>query len=129
MKKNSLSTVNRQGGASGLTMLVMVLFFGGLLTLALKLGPVYLDDITIQEALESLDGTEGLSSMGPAQIRTLINKRLSVNSIRGFDAKNITVEKDGDTVVILVDYEVRNDLFSNVDTIVHFQHAYEMKGK
>lgn len=129
MKKNSLFTVNRQGGASGLTMLVMVLFFGGLLTLALKLGPVYLDDITIQEALESLDGTEGLSSMGPAQIRTLINKRLSVNSIRGFDAKNITVEKDGDTVVILVDYEVRNDLFSNVDTIVHFQHAYEMKGK
>lgn len=129
MKKNSLSTVNRQGGASGLTMLVMVLFFGGLLTLALKLGPVYLDDITIQEALESLDGTEGLSTMGPAQIRTLINKRLSVNSIRGFDAKNITVEKDGDTVTILVDYEVRNDLFSNVDTIVHFQHAYEMKGK
>jgi len=129
MKKNSLSTLNRQGGASGLTMLIMVLFFGGLLTLALKLGPVYLDDITIQEALESLDGTDGLSTMGPAQIRTLINKRLSVNSIRGFDAKNITVEKDGDTVMILVDYEVRNDLFSNVDTVVHFQHAYEMKGK
>ncbi len=129
MKKNNLSTLSRQGGASGLTMLVMVLFFGGLLTLGLKLGPVYLDDITIQEALESLEGTEGLSRMGPAQIRTLINKRLSVNSIRGFDPKNISVEKDGDTVKILVDYEVRNDLFSNVDTIVHFQHEYEMKGK
>ena len=129
MKKNNLSAMTRQTGASALTMMVMVLFFGGLLTLAIKLGPIYLDDITIQEALESLDGTDGLSTMGPAQVRTLINKRLSVNNVRGFDAKNITVEKDGDSVMILVDYEVRNDLFSNVDTVVHFKHEYEMKGK
>ncbi len=59
--------------------------------------------------------------MGPAQVRKLINKRLSVNNVRGFDEKNITVEKDGDLVVINVDYEVRNNLFRNVDTVVHFQ--------
>jgi hypothetical protein len=129
MKKNNLSGMGRQRGASALTMMVMVLFFGGLLTLVIKLGPAYLDDITIQEALESLDGTEGLSQMGPAQVRTLINKRLSVNNVRGFDAKNISVDKDGDLVVINIDYEVRNNLFSNVDTVVHFKHQYEMKGK
>lgn len=129
MKKNNLSGLGRQRGASALTMMIMVLFFGGLLTLVIKLGPAYLDDITIQEALESLDGTEGLSQMGPAQVRTLINKRLSVNNIRGFDAKNISVDKNGEFVVIKVDYEVRNNLFSNVDTVVHFQHEYEMKGQ
>ncbi len=129
MKKSNLSGLGRQRGASALTMMVMVLFFGGLLTLVIKLGPAYLDDITIQEALESLDGTEGLSQMGPAQVRTLINKRLSVNNVRGFDAKNISVEKNGEFVVIKVDYEVRNNLFSNVDTVVHFKHEYEMKGK
>lgn len=129
MKNNLLFAMGRQRGASALTMMVMVLFFGGLLTLLLKLGPAYLDDITIQEALESLEGTEGLSQMGPAQVRTLINKRLSVNNVRGFEAKNISVEKDGELVVINVDYEVRNNLFSNVDTVIHFQHTYEMKGK
>ncbi|MEE3169529.1 MAG: DUF4845 domain-containing protein [Pseudomonadota bacterium] len=129
MKKSNLSGLGRQRGASALTMMVMVLFFGGLLTLVIKLGPAYLDDITIREALESLDGTEGLSQMGPAQVRTLINKRLSVNNVRGFDAKNISVEKNGEFVVIKVDYEVRNNLFSNVDTVVHFKHEYEMKGK
>lgn len=129
MKKNNLSGMGRQRGASALTMMVMVLFFGGLLTLVIKLGPIYLDDITIQEALESLDGAEGLSEMGAAQVRTLINKRLSVNNVRGFDAKNIAVEKNGEFVVINVDYEVRNNLFSNVDTVVHFKHEYEMKGK
>ena len=129
MKKNSLSSMHRQSGASALVIMIMVLFFGGLLTLAIKLGPAYLDDITIQEALESLEGTEDLSTMGPAQVRSLINKRLSVNNVRGFDEKNITVEKDGDLVIINVDYEVRNNLFRNVDSVIHFQHEYEMKGK
>ena len=129
MKKNSLSSMHRQSGASALVIMIMVLFFGGLLTLAIKLGPAYLDDINIQEALESLEGTEDLSTMGPAQVRSLINKRLSVNNVRGFDEKNITVEKDGDLVIINVDYEVRNNLFRNVDTVIHFQHEYEMKGK
>ncbi|PXX90257.1 DUF4845 domain-containing protein [Marinobacter vulgaris] len=129
MNKNSLSSMQQQAGASSLVILIMVLFFGGLLTLVIKLGPAYLDDITIQEALESLDGTDDLSTMGPAQVRSLINKRLSVNNVRGFDAKNITVEKNGELVVINVDYEVRNNLFRNVDTVIHFQHEYEMQGK
>lgn len=129
MKKNSLSSMRKQSGASALVIMIMVLFFGGLLTLVIKLGPAYLDDITIQEALESLEGTEDLSDMGPAQVRSLINKRLSVNNVRGFDAKNISVEKNGEFVVINVDYEVRNNLFRNVDTVIHFQHEYEMKGK
>jgi len=117
----------QQGGA--LTMMIMALFFGGLLTLAIKIGPAYLDDFTIQEALESLDGTDGLSQMGPAQVRNLINKRLSVNNVDGFDPKNISVEKNGELVVIKVDYEVRNNIFRNVDTVVHFQHEYEFQGQ
>lgn len=129
MKKNSLSAMGRQTGASALVIMIMVLFFGGLLTLVIKLGPAYLDDITIQEALESLEGTENLSSLTQAEVRSLIDKRLSVNNVRGFDAKNISVEKNGDLVLINVDYEVRNNLFRNVDTVIHFQHEYEMKGK
>lgn len=117
----------QQGGA--LAMMIIALFFGALLTLAIKIGPAYIDDITIQEALESLEGTEGLEQMGPAQVRTLINKRLSVNNVRGFDAKNITVKKNGEFVVIKVDYEVRNNIIGNVDSIVHFQHEYELEGK
>ena len=117
----------QQGGA--LTMMIMALFFGGLLTLAIKIGPAYLDDFTIQEALESLDGTDGLSQMGPAQVRSLINKRLSVNNVDGFDPKNISVEKNGELVVIKVDYEVHNNIFRNVDTVVHFQHEYEFQGQ
>ncbi|NWN92556.1 DUF4845 domain-containing protein [Marinobacter adhaerens] len=128
MKNSNLSAMGRQRGASALVVLIVVLFFGSLLSLLIKLGPAYMDDLTIQEALEGLDGTEGLSQMGPAQVRTLINKRLSVNNIRGFNTRDIEIEKDGDRVVINLDYEVRNHIFRNVDAVIHFQHNYEMKG-
>jgi uncharacterized protein DUF4845 len=129
MKQNSLSSMRTQSGASALVILIMVLFFGGLLTLALKLGPAYLDDKTISEAVESIRDTEGLSRMGPAQIRSLINKRLIVNNVRSLEAEAITVEKQGDVAVIKVEYDYRTNLFSNVDAIVHFKHEYEMSGQ
>ena len=128
MTNNFPSGLKHQQG-SALTMMIVALFFGGLLTLTLKLGPAYLDDFTIQEALENLENVEGLAKMGPAQVRGVINKQLSVNSLSGFDAKNITIEKDGGSVLLNVDYEVRNNLFGNVDTVVHFQHEYEFKGQ
>lgn len=129
MKQYSLSSMTRQTGASALTIMIMVLFFGGLLTLGLKLGPAFLDDKTISEAVASIDGTEGLSNMGPVQIRSLINKRLIVNNVRSLKPEDITVEKSGNTALIKVEYEVRNNLFRNVDTIIHFKHEYEMTGK
>src|SRR5690554_5817065 len=109
MNNNTPVSLKLQRG-SALTMMIIALFFGALLALVIKIGPAYIDDLTIQEALEGLDGTEGLAQMGPAQVRTLINKRLSVNNVRGFDAKNITVEKNGEFVVIKVDYEVRKKI-------------------
>lgn len=129
MKNTNRSSVCSQSGASTLGILIVVLFFGSLLTLGIKLGPIYLDDYTIQEALEGLDGTKGLSKMTVGEVRSLINKRLSVNNVRGFDAKAITVKADGNQVQIDVDYEVRTGLVSNVDAVVHFQHSYEMTGQ
>lgn len=119
----------RQQGASTISILISVLFFASLLTLLIKLGPAYLDDYTIQGALEGLDGEEGLSEMTPADVRRLVTKRLSVNNVDSFDAKDIKIEKDGDLVVITLDYEVRTDVVSNVDAVISFSHFYELTGQ
>lgn len=129
MNNTNRLSARSQSGGSTLGILIVVLFFGSLLTLGIKLGPVYLDDYTIQEALEGLDGTKGLSNMTVGEVRSLINKRLSVNNVRGFDAKAITVKAEGEQVQIDVDYEVRTGLFGNVDAVVHFQHGYELTGQ
>ncbi|MGM0570415.1 DUF4845 domain-containing protein [Marinobacter sp.] len=119
----------QQRGASTLGILIAVLFFASLLTLVIKLGPAYLDDYTVQGALEGLDGEEGLAQMTPADVRRLVTKRLSVNNVDGFNAKDIQIEKDGDTVVISLDYEVRTHVVSNVDAVISFSHFYELTGQ
>lgn len=119
----------RQQGASTIGILITVLFFGSLLTLLIKVGPAYLDDYTIQGALEGLDGEEGLSQMTPADVRRLVTKRLSVNNVDSFNAKDIKIEKDGDLVVISLDYEVRTHVVSNVDAVISFSHFYELTGQ
>lgn len=118
----------RQRGASTLGILVSVLFFASLLTLVIKLGPAYLDDYTVKGALQGLDGEEGLSKMTPADVRRLVTKRLSVNNVDGFNAKDIQIEKDGDVVIISLEYEVRTPVVSNVDAVMSFSHFYELKG-
>ena len=119
----------RQQGASTTGILVAVLFFASLLTLLIKLGPAYLDDYTIKGALEGLDGEDGLSQMTPADVRRLVTKRLSVNNVDGFSAKDINIEKDGDLVIISLDYEVRTHVVSNVDAMISFSHFYELTGQ
>ncbi|MDX1754480.1 MAG: DUF4845 domain-containing protein [Marinobacter sp.] len=129
MRTNGLSGFRNQRGASTITMLVMVLFFGALLTLIVKVGPFYLDDLTVQEAVESLNDVEDLSRMGPAQVMSLINKRLTVNNVRSLDTDSFKVEKDGELVIIKLNYEKRTNLFRNLDAVVSFNHEYEMKGQ
>lgn len=124
-----MTTPFHQRGASTVGILIAVLFFGSLLTLVIKLGPAYLDDYTVQEALQGLDGEEGLSNMTPADVRRLVTKRLSVNNVDGFNAKDIEIEKDGDLVTISLDYEVRTHLVSNVDAVINFSHFYELRGQ
>ncbi|MGP4843556.1 DUF4845 domain-containing protein [Marinobacter sp. 1Y8] len=118
-----------QRGASTLGILIAVLFFGSLVTLAIKLGPIYLDDITVQEALEGLDETENLGKMRKADIRKLIQKRMSVNNVREFDPKLIEIETEDGVVRLSLAYDRRTNLFQNIDAIVHFEHEYEMRGK
>lgn len=129
MNKNNLLSSASQRGASTLGILVAILFFGSLLTLLIKIGPIYLDDFTIQESIEGLDGTKGLSTMSARDVHKLINKRLSINNVRNLDPKAVTVKAEGNEVQVSVEYEVRTGVVSNVDAVVHFRHDYEMTGQ
>lgn len=129
MKYDRFVPVRQQAGASTIAVLIAVLFFGSLLTLVIKLGPVYLDDYTIQEALEGLRDTDNLATMNRREVRTLINKRLSVNNVSSLDSENVEITQDGERVLINVNYEVRTSIFANVDAVVSFSHAYDMDGQ
>jgi len=116
---------NRNGGASivglilGLTGLVVVI------TLALRLGPHYIDWRTMQTVFENLH-RQPVNEMSKAQIREAVGKSFRINSLRDFDLKNIlTIDVQKDKTILQVHYEQREHILMNVDMVLTFDESYQ----
>ncbi len=112
---------NRQKGLGVAGWLVLILLFGGAMTIGMKLFPVYMDHNTIANVLDGLAVQPGLGAKRNSAIEETILQRLKVNNIRDFNMKqNLKLERDNNGVRIILDYEVRVPLVSNVDLVASF---------
>ncbi|ADC62651.1 DUF4845 domain-containing protein [Allochromatium vinosum] len=118
----------RQRGAGFLLLIVLIglaSFFG---TIALKVGPLYLNFWTVrsimEETAQQLDPTQ---EGGVRGIVTSIEKRLYINSIENIKGSDFEVERiDGERFQVSLAYEERVHLFFNVDAVVSFSHQIEV---
>ena len=110
-----------QRGLGAIGWLVLVFVFGSLLTLGLKVVPVYTDNATIERILDGLAAEPEMGSKSTDAIDKIIKARFHVNNIRDFDySKNLTIVRDNDGARIILDYEVRVPLVYNLDLIASF---------
>ena len=118
----------RQRGAGFLLLIVLIglaSFFG---TIALKIGPLYLNFWTVrsimEEAAQQLDPTQDGGARG---IVMSIEKRLYVNSIENIQGSDFEIERlDEQRFRVSLAYEERVHLFFNVDAVVAFSHQIEV---
>ncbi|MDB9916399.1 DUF4845 domain-containing protein [Pseudomonadales bacterium] len=110
-----------QKGLGAIAWLVLVFVFGSLLTLGLKVVPIYTDNATIERILDGLATEPEMGSKGTGAIDKIIKARFHVNNIRDFDySKNLTIVRDNGGAHIVLDYEVRVPLIYNLDLIASF---------
>ena len=110
-----------QRGLGAIGWLVLVFVFGSLLTLGLKVVPVYTDNATIERILDGLAAEPEMGSKSTGAIDKIIKARFHVNNIRDFDySKTLTIVRDNDGARIILDYEVRVPLVYNLDLIASF---------
>lgn len=114
-----------QTGASTLATLMVLLSAALLLVAAVKIIPLYVDDYTVQEMLESLSSDEETRSLSMRELKDRIQRRMGVNNVKVIKATDIKLEQEGQTMKMRVNYEVRTNLFANIDALVHFDHSYE----
>jgi len=111
--------------------LIAVLFWLGfgafVLTLGVRLGPPYMQFLTVKSAMESVSQDVELKGKGRAEILSSLGRRLEVNSVSGLPPQSFTVEqKDGGTKLI-ADYEVRVPMFFNIDAVLSFNHQVSLQ--
>lgn len=122
-----MKTMNSPSAVRGLSLvgwilvIIVVVIFA---TAAIKMVPAYIDFNTISSMANSVlsDSKVGLKSEN--EIRADFAKRMSINNITVISAQDLIIEKDGGTVKVLVDYEVRENLFSNVDVVMAFNREF-----
>lgn len=119
------SARSRNGGASilgiilGLTGLVVVI------TLALRLGPHYIDWRTMNTVFENLH-RQPIQEMSKTQIREAVAKGFRINSLRDFDLRNIlTIDVEKEKTILTVSYEQREHIAMNVDIVLSFSKSYQ----
>lgn len=116
----------RQRGISLLSLLIVLSVSAFFLNCAIRLIPIYVDNITVRSALSRLGEDATLSTMTKSEIRRKLDKHFEVNNIRGKPAQSISVEKTVSTTFINVNYEERVNIIFNIDAVVVFKNQLDI---
>lgn len=119
---------SKQQGAGLLGWLTGLIMVGLVLTMALKLVPIYLDDYALKRVVSSLDDRV---SSGPAtvqQVQGWIDKGLQTNLIK-MQPNEIRIFVENRQVVVDIDYERRLKFLYNIDLIATFKHDWKAENR
>jgi len=107
--------------------IIAILLIGGFLTLSSRLVPLYMNHNTMSKILDKMESESGLSGKNDSQLIELMNKRFRLNNIRDFPiGENVKFTRKNRGIDIVLDYEVRVPLISNLELIASFKKEVEL---
>lgn len=114
----------RQSGMSAIGTVCTLLVLVGSISMALKVGPHYIDYRTIQSVIEQLPPNE-VNTMPRAAVYEALEKRFPLNSLYDFKVRDIIeFERGRESTTLNLAYEKREPLFLNVDVVIKFEKQY-----
>jgi len=113
---------NYQHGATMWTTLSVVFMIGFIVYLGAVIGNIFLDHKFISGSMQEVVNQSNFKSMTKKDIIKTINKRLTIDNIRGLDKDVINVKREpsGNGRYIHVKYQKKSNLFANVNILVEF---------
>jgi len=73
--------------------------------------------------MSQLASEPALKTMTKPQLRKALQRRLYISNVQNVDAKKLQVEKEGDSVLLSLKYELRVHAVGNVDAVVKFSES------
>ncbi|RMA79321.1 DUF4845 domain-containing protein [Umboniibacter marinipuniceus] len=97
--------------------IVIAVFFG---MLGVKLGPYYLDNTMLVSSVQKVfdSGTEDVSL---SDFREGISKAMVIDNISPEARNALVIAREDDSFIVTANYEVRIDLFYNIDVVLSFE--------
>jgi hypothetical protein len=123
-----MRTFKQQRGASFLGILIFVAMFMAIGLFALKTGPLFMQNASVNKALDDLSSVPDIGKQGKKAIRDRVDGQLYIDAVDSFDARDLVIKKSTEKKVWLVtaDYEAKRVLLKNVSVAVHFAKTVEV---
>ncbi len=122
-------TKDKQRGMTFLGLLIILGLIGFFAVVILKMTPLYLENSTVNSALDDLVQDAGIGKKGAKAIRKKIDRNFYINDVKNISAKeDIAIEKSKEKKVwnVSANYEARTSLFGNVGIFIEFQKTVEV---
>lgn len=103
-----------------LVVLLLVVFF---VSLGIKMAPSYLTFLQVRSAMDRVVERPELVGAAPRTILAAVTRQLDIDGVRSVDSKDFHVSREGDDILLSVDYQVQEHVGLNVDVLMHFEHA------
>lgn len=93
--------------------------------IGMKLIPPYMENKTIQNIFTALANDPAMQESAPHEIQLAYNKRASIDNVQAINYQDIDVSKEGGSLYISTEYEVRIPLVSNISFLLEFSASSE----
>lgn len=124
---NTLKLLKAHRGASMPLVLVFLAMSALFFLIGFKLYPAYFENWQLQSVVQSFADDPEISEIPLSEIAKRFKVRMQTNNIREIDYDEaISLSKEDGIITIYVDYEVRVNIYKNVDAVVKFEEETEI---
>lgn len=118
---------HKQSGMTLTSFLVVLAVVGFALFIGMKLFPMYQEYYSVRSALKSIAAEPGSGSFDPAKVQELFFKRMDMNYADDVKPGDLKIERTGDGLRMVVNYEVRREMIGNLDVVGKFNASQDLK--
>ena len=121
-----LRGLKKQRGMTGLGWLTIMFLIGFFAFLGVKIIPTFLENYQVKSVVKSLKEEPMITKKSVREIRKLIKKRLTINSVYDLKKEDIKIKKSGGVTTVEIAYEVRKPMVSNIFIVIAFSDKVEL---
>jgi len=117
-----MTPISQQRGLTMISWIVVIVFLLFQAVIAMNVIPVYLTDRSVASIMQELPNDFKAQESSTKELKGLVSKRLSINSVYSVKPEHISVKKGRGENIVTIEYEPRGKLIGNLEYIIHFQH-------
>lgn len=114
-------TLKKQRGMGMLNLILVLVICAFIGKFAFTVVPMYSENYYITSGLKTLVASgQKLEEMSDTQIKAAMESYYTINNVRLEAARKLIIVRDANAVVVKIDYDTRDNLFYNIDVVLHF---------